>query len=339
MANTSMNVSESSFASILGVEGYLIILSVLLLVFVPVQIILNVITVAGLCTGKEFKKVRSQRNVMIFMSAMGLMSVTTVMMLAIAEYLFLHHQKSIGVIFCHAGSFFYYINLTMRNILLAVFSVTVFLIVKYGHKKVNVLYLNISLVVLVGIVLVLGIQYFIPSAVDYSSQFDGILCVARFKLGGYVGVGVAVMLTDIPCRIIFIVVIIATLAFVKKRGKMLSEDRNLKLAMVKLTVLLIILNIVVSLGNYIALVPVLVLPNVEDSTDFAAVAIFRQVKDFIFTGVSAILAPLLMIAVFKPLRTAIKMVLQRCCMIPGGKPKATMNSTITPGTYSIDNVN
>ena len=333
--NISGNVSiVFPFASVLGVQGYTAMVTVLLVLLVPPQLFLSIITIAGLCAGKEFRKIKAQRNIMIGIGATGFTSSMILIMFAIAEYLFLHHHKEAGVVFCHGATLFYHIYVAMGNILLASLSVTVFITIKHGHQKIKVTYLNIALVVMFVIVLLLGIVYFFPSAVDYSSQFDGVLCLPNPSPSGYAGIGIALALTDIPSRIISIAVVIASVVFVKKHSSTLTGDNRLKIAMVKFTVLLVILNIVVFITSYVALIPFFLFATFQDQMDFTGLAIFRQLIDFILPSVPAIITPLMMMAVFKPLRAVIKTLLSscRCGDTDGKKKESHLTSTNTAGT-------
>ena len=309
----NVTVTEIPFASVLGVQGYTAMVTVLLILFVPPQLFLSIITIAGLCAGKGFKKIKAQRNIMIGIGATGFTSSMILIMFTIAEYLFLNHHKEAGVVFCHGFSLFYYINGTMRIILLATLSVTVFITIKHGHQKIKVTYLNIALIVMFVIVLLLGIVNFFPSAVDFSFQLDGVLCVAKPRPGGYAGIGIALVLVDIPSRIISIAVVIASVVFVKKHSNTLIEDNRLKIAMVKFTVLLVIINIIVFVANYGAVIPFFFLTNNQDELNFTGIAILRQMINFILPSVPAVITPLMMMAVFKPLRAAIKRLLFSCC--------------------------
>ena len=86
--NTTTVSDPPTFASILGVEGYYAVVSVLLATLVPAQLFLSVITIVGLCVGKEFKQFKLQRALMIAMVAMGFVSAISVVMFSIAKYLF-----------------------------------------------------------------------------------------------------------------------------------------------------------------------------------------------------------------------------------------------------------
>ena len=339
--NISENVTETElpFASVFGVQGYTAFVTVLVVLLVPPQLFLSIITIAGLCAGKEFRKIKAQRNIMIGITTMGFVSSMVVIMYAVAEYLFLHHHKEAGVVFCHGATLFHHIYATMRNILLASLSVTVFITIKHGHQKIKVTYLNIALVVMFVIVLLLSIMYFFPSAVDFSFQFDGVLCLPNPSPSGYAAIGIALALTGIPPRIISIAVVIASLVFVKKHSSTLTGDNRLKLAMVKFTVYVVILNIVVFVANYGALIPFLLLATFQDQLDFTGLAIFRQLIDFILPSVPAVITPLMMMAVFKPLRAAIKTLLfSYCCGNTDRNKESHLTSTNTPGASSTQDV-
>ena len=335
--NVTVTVTELPFASVLGVQGYTAMVTVLLVLLVPPQLFLSIITIAGLCAGKGFKKIKVQRNLMIGNTVMGFVSIISIVMFVIAEYLFLHHHKEAGVMFCHGGALFYHVNAGMRNVFLATLSVTVFITIKHGHQKIKVTYLNIALFVIFVIVLLLGIVYFFPSAVDYSFQFDGVLCVANLRPAGYAGVGIALALVDIPSRIISIAVVISSLVFMKKHSSTLIGDNRLKIAMVKFTVLLVILNIVVFVANYVSLIPFLLFATFQDQLDFTGLAVYTQLISFLLPSVPAVITPLMMMAVFKPLRAAIKtLLISYCCGDTDCKKELT--STNTPGTSPTQDV-
>ena len=314
VGNISGNVTtEFPFASVLGVQGYTAFVTVQLVLLVPPQLFLSIITIAGLCAGKEFRKIKAQRNIMIGNAVMGFVSVIHMVMFVIAEYLFLHHHKEAAVVFCHGGTLFSHINASMRNVFLATLAVTVFITIKHGHQKIKLRYLNIALVVMFVIVLLLGIVYFFPSAVDYSFPFDGVLCVANVRSGGYAAIGIAIALTGIPPRTISIAVVIASLVLVKKHSSTLTGDNRLKIAMLKFTVLLVILNIVVFVANYGALISLILFDTFQYQLDFTGLAVYRQLIALLLPSVPAVITPLMMMAVFKPLRTAIKTLLFSCC--------------------------
>ena len=331
VGNISGNVTtELPFASVLGVQGYTAFVSVLLVLLVPPQLFLTIITIAGLCAGKEFRKIKPQRNIMIGNTVMGFVSAIRMMMFVIAEYLFLHHHKEAGVVFCHGGALFSHISAGMRNVFIATLAVTVFIMIKHGHQKIKLRYLNIALVVMFVIVLLLGIVYFFPSAVDYSSQFDGVLCVANVRPGGHASIGIALALVDIPSRIISIAVVIASLVLVKKHSSTLTGDNRLKIAMLKFTVLLVIVNIVVFVANYVALIPFLLFATFQDQLNFTGLAVYRQLITFLLPLVPAVITPLMMMAVFKPLRAAIKTLLFSCCCGDTVQKKAHQKSQEDP---------
>jgi hypothetical protein len=266
---------------------------------------------------------------MIGIAAMGFVSSLTVLMFAVAEFLFLSHRKQAGVVICHAATLFYHINISSRNCLLATLSIIVFIVIKYGHQKIKILYLNIALVVVVLVVILLGLPYFFPSAVNNSFQIDGVICLPSPRPPGYVGIGLAVAITDIPTRIIAIGVVIASIVFVKKHGKSLAKEKRLKIAMVKFTGLLVILNIVVFVATYIALAPFLFLSSFQDHLGFKGLTIFRQLIDLILPSLPPIVTPLMMMAVFKPLQTAIKRIgYQLCCESMDSPSEETQTTSI-----------
>ena len=339
--NISENVTtESPMASVLGAQGYTALNSVLLALLVPPQLFLSILTIAGLCTGKTFRKIKAQRNLMISIAAMGFVSSTTEILLATSEYLFVYRKKEAGVIFCHGTSWFYYLNASMRICLLAALSMTVYITVKHGPQKIKSTYINIVLVVIIAIVLILSFPYFIPTAISYQDPFDGVICFAQPSTLGYVGIGLAIVIVDVPAHVVAVGVVIATLVFARKHGNLLTEFKELKMAMTKLTTSLIILNIIVTAANYISFIPFIVLVTGTSQLNFTSFVIATEMSYYFSQSTSAIVSPLVMMVVFKPLRQNTKKVLLTLCCRDTHKTEKSLTSpsesTCTPKTFSTD---
>ena len=233
--NFSQNATtESPLASALRQQGYTALVSALLVLLVPPQLFLSILTIAGLCTGKAFRKIKAQRNLMISIAAMGFVSSATKVLYAIAEYLFVHSKKEAGVIFCHAAVLSYYFNTTMRAALIATLSVTVYITVKHGYKKIKSIYLYIALVILLVIVLLFGIQFALPFANSFNDPLDGVICSNKRSILGYIGLGLGIAMLYIPTHIATVGVTIATFVFAKKHYNLLTKSKELKVAMVKI---------------------------------------------------------------------------------------------------------
>ena len=337
--NISENVTtESPMASVLGVQGYTALVSVLLVLLVPPQLFLSILTIAGLCTGRTFRKIKAQRNMMINIALMGFVSSATEVMLAISEYLYVHGKKEAGEIFCHAASWFFYFNASMRICLLASLSMTVYITVKYGPRKIKMMYVNIALVTIIAIIFILSFPHFVPTAISYHDPFDGVICFAHPSPLGYVGIGLAIFIVDIPAHVVSIGVVIATLVYARKHGNLVSEFKELKMALTKLTTCLIILNIVVTVANYLPFTPFIVLVTGHNQFDFATLVIVTEFSYYISQSTSAIVSPLVMIVIFKPLRKNTKKVLLKMCCRDSCKTENGMKSptTSTPNTLSTD---
>ena len=330
--NFSQNATaENPIASVLGVQGYIALNSVLLVLLIPPQLFLSILTIAGLCTGKTFRKIKAQRILLISIAAMGFVSSATEVLLATAEYLFLKGKEEAGVIFCHATALSYFFNTTMRVALLASLSVTVHITVKYGPQKIKTTYLYIALAVILVVVILLGFPHTIPFANSFNEPLDGVICSNRPLTIGYIGLGLAVAMVHIPARTITIGVVIATLVFVKKHHTSLRlsiDFKELKMALVKLLSCLITLNIIVSIGNNITFIPFII--NATRNTgiiDVTGLAITTEFSYIFSQSASAIGTPLLMMAVFKPLRKGTKKILLKLCCCKTEK-NITSSSTI-----------
>ena len=294
----NVTVTELPFASVLGVQGYTAMVTVLLVLLVPPQLFLSIITIAGLCAGKEFKKVQAQRNIMITIAATGFISSTAVLCFTSASYCFLHNHTQAGVVFCHGGALFSHINFEVRNLLLVTLSVTIYIIIKHSLKQIKVKYLNIALGLMLPYVLIPGVVYVIPPAIDASLQFDGILCRYQFSPGGYVGGVASVFLIDAPARIISVAMVIATILFIRK-SEIISK-KQIKVSMVKFCTLLLVMNLISWVCGWVGLGPIF--PDIDQN-----VLLFLILyNSFPLNSILGIATPLLMICTFKPLRKSIK---------------------------------
>ena len=332
--NVSHNVTtRSPVASVLGVQGYIALNSVLLVLLVPPQLFLSILTIAGLCTGKTFRKIKAQRIIMINIALMGFVSSATEVMLAISEYLFVHGKKEAGEIFCHVFSLFYYFNTTMRVALLASLSVTVHLTVKHGAQKIKSAFLYIALVIILVVVLLLGLPYVIPQAISFNDPLDGVICSNKPSILGYIGLGLGTAMVHIPARTTTIGVVIATLVFVKKNHTSLrrsTDFKEIQMALVKLLSCLIILNIIVSIGNNITFIPFIIYATRNSEIiDVTGIAITTEFSYIFSQSASAIGTPLLMMVVFKPLRKGTKKILLKlCCCKTDHEKNIKSSSTI-----------
>ena len=302
VGNISGNVTIAfPFASVFGVQEYTAMVTVLLVLLVSPQLFLSIITIAGLCAGKDFKKIKVQRNLMIAITAMGFISSITVVMLAIAEYLFLNHHKEAGVVFCHGSYLFRHIDYGLRDIFMVFFSFSVFIVIKHGQSKLRSIYINIALFILISIVLFLGIIYVVPWAISFSFPLDGVFCFPLISKGGLAGAILTLVLINIPERICSLGIVFAIIVFVKKHSTALAENEKLKRAIVKFVAMIVILNAIIVVG--------IILPIVISwiaAVDVATSVVFLHLLFFLLPSTPAIAIPLMMIAVFKSLRVAIK---------------------------------
>ena len=326
--NLTMNTTSVSdpptFASILGVEGYYAVVSVLLATLVPAQLFLSVITIVGLCVGKEFKQFKLQRALMIAMVAMGFVSATSVVMFSIAEYLFLNRNTEAGAVFCHGGVLFRRLDFWLRDVLLVFFSVLVFIVIKYGRQKVRVAYFSIALLLVVSPILIVSIVYLFPSVLNFSSlPLDGVVCRSQGLLASYASLLVLFILTSIPPRVISVGIVIAILVFVKQHSDTLDENKKFKVAVLKFLAIVTIMNallIVRFILDFLHFMSLFVRFNDHET----AFVVISHLVHFVLPSVPAIITPLLLMVVFKPLTAAIKtLLLPSCCECSNSQENGT----------------
>ena len=307
--NTTTVSDPPTFASILGVEGYYAFVSVLLATLVPAQLFLSIITIVGLCVGKEFKQFKLQRALMIAIVAMGFVSATSVVMYSIAEYLFLNRNTEAGAAFCHGGLLFGYLDYMLRDVFLVFFSVLVFIVIKYGRQKVRVAYFSIALLLVVSTILIVSIVFLFPSVLNYSLPFDGVVCYPQAPLASYASLAVLSTLTSILLRAISVGIVIAILVFVKQHSDTLDENKKFKVAVLKFLAIVTIMNILL----IVQFILQFVVPPLF-SVNETAFIVNAHLVYFLLPNVPAIITPLLLIVVFKPLTAAIKtLLLPSCC--------------------------
>ena len=337
LSNISENLTtEDTLGSALRQQGYTALYSVLLILLVPPQLFLSVLTIAGLCTGKTFRKIKAQRNLMILMAGMGFVSSVSELMLVIAEYLFVHGFKELGVIFCHGASWFINLSGGMRMFLLTALSVTVYIILKHGHKKIKSILFYISLVGMLMVVIILGIPHLVPAALNFSTPLDGAICFVNPSPAGYAVIGLN-LLVGIPVRCIMIGGVVASVVFVKRHHTTISEHKQLKMAMIKLAACLITLHVILTIANYIIFTPfIIILVAAKNQINVQGVGILTIFSHFISLSTSAIATPLAMMIVFKPLQKETKrMLFMMCCRDIDKKSNAHSNtSTSTPHSAS-----
>ena len=321
MQNISVNVTTNTttvsdpqmFASILGVEGYYAVVSVLLATLVPAQLFLSVITIVGLCVGKEFKQFKLQRALMIAMVAMGFVSATSVVMFSIAEYLFLNRNTEAGAVFCRGGVLFRSLDYLLRDVLLVFFSVLVFIVIKYGRQKVRVAYFSIALLLVVSPILIVSIVVLFPSLFNFSLPLDGVVCRSKGSLANYASLTALHILTSTPPRVISVGIVIATLVFVKQHSNTLDENKKFKVAVLKFLAIVTIMNALLIVRFILDFLHFMSLFVRFDDYETAFIVISHLVH-FVLPNVPAIITPLLLIVVFKPLTAAIKtLLLPSCC--------------------------
>ena len=306
--NTTTVSDPPTFASIFGVEGYYVVVSVLPATLVPAQIFLSVITIVGLCVGKEFKQFKLQRALMIAIVAMGFVSATSVVMYSIAEYLFLNRNTEVGAAFCHGGVLFRYLDYMLRDVLLVFFSVLVFIVIKYGRQKVRVAYFSIALLLVVFPILIVSIVLLFPSVLTYSLPIDGVVCCSQASVATYTSLAVLSTLTSILLRVISVGIVIATLVFVKQYSDTLDENKKFKVAVLKFLAIVTIMNALLIVKFLLQFV----LPLLDRVNETAFIVIAHLVY-FLLPNVPAIITPLFLIVVFKPLTEAIKTLLLTSC--------------------------
>ena len=139
-------------------------------------------------------------------------------------------------------------------------------------------------------------------------------------------------LTNIPLHVISAGIVIAILVFAKQHSARdtLGENKKFKVAVFKFMGIVTIMNgLFIVQGILLFVVPLLVRVN---ETAFIVIA---HLVYFVLPNVPAIITPLLLMVVFKPLTAAIKtLLLPSCCESPNFQEKGAQITTINSGGSS-----
>ena len=229
----------------------------------------------------------------------------------IAEYFFLHRNTETGAAFCHGGLLFRCLDYVLRDVLLVFFSVLVFIVIKYGRQKVKVAYFSIALLLVVSPILIVSIVVLFPSVLNFSvpGPLDGVVCRSQGSLASNASLLVLSILISIPPRVISVGIVIAILVFVKQHSETLDENKKFKVAVFKFLAIVTIMNALLIVCFILEFIPI---PLVRvNETAFVVIA---HLVYFVLPNVPAIITPLLLMMVFKPLTAAIKtLLLPSCC--------------------------
>ena len=306
-SNNSSEVPE--FGTTFEVNSYLAVNSCLLVFIAVPGLLLNgllVITLAGLMAKKQG---RAQWIILLNIALAGLVTTLGSGTLSVSRLFLINKEQESAEWVCRVSQAAFHISIAIRTASLAVLSVIVFIIIKHGMSKVKLYPLTAAIIILWMIVVISGIPYLTP-AYEYEAFRNGILiCDTTLTRVAYAHISLSILFIDIPGRFISVFTVIAAAIHVKRRS--VRDYNPIKKSFFRFSVVLLCINILVALVNIIATLGyVLPIGTSED----VAVLVWLNSTINIAICLPAVVVPVLMMIIFKPIRNAVKSLLtcRRC---------------------------
>ena len=304
-SNNSSEVPE--FDTSFAVNNYLAINSCLLVFFAFPGLLLNgllMVTLAGLIAKKQG---RAQWIILLNIAIAGLVTILGLGTLSLSRLFLINNVQDGAEWVCRLSQAAFHISISIRTASVAVLSVVVFIIIKHGLSKVKLYPLTAAIIILWVIVVISGIPYLTP-AYEYEAFRNGILiCDTKFTRAAYAHISLSIAFIAIPGRCISVFTVIAAAIHVRRRT--ITDYSPIKKAFFKFTVVLLCINILILFANIIGTIGFM-LPMGED----VSVSVWLSLTVHIAIILPAVVVPVLMMIIFKPIWNSVKGLLlcRRC---------------------------
>ena len=328
-SNNSSELPE--LATSFEVNSYLALNSCLLIFFALPGLILNGLVAVALAGELAKKQGRAQWIILLNISLAGLVTTLTLGAVSTSRLLLFNNVQESAVWLCRVSHAAFHISIAIRTVSLALLSVVVYIIIKHGLSKVKLLPLIAAIVILWVVVVLTGIPYLTP-AYQYEVFRKGILvCDTVFTSAAYAHLVISILFIDIPGRLISICTVIAAVVHVKRST--VTDFSPIKRSLLRFTVVLLCINILILLTNIVGTLG-FVLPVGAD----VAVLVWLNLAVNIAVVLPTVVVPVLMMILFKPIRSAVKGLLtcRRCRALAHGElsTSRTAESKEVPSTTS-----
>lgn len=295
--------TQQPLAGILGSSGYLIMYSLSLTVICPVQLILNGLTMSTLLVNTSFKTIPSQRNILISITAVGMLTGLGLACFSTAGILLTLGAAEAGSGMCSSAQFLFHTGILTYNLLWVTLTVVVFIGVRWGAKKVKPTPLSVAIIAIWIVGAASGISYFMPI---YGFDNSDTVCIAHVTPPAYIHQAIVTVAVGLLAHFTVVVVVTAVVVYAKcSKDKKNSELRD---AMVIFIGLLLIVNLVALEVNLFAIL----LFAFNPSASLSDLVSFQLLATNLLQGLPGIVTPLLMVATFKPVRESMKNILTHC---------------------------
>ena len=304
-SNNSSELSE--FASSFEVNSYLASYSCLLIFLALPGLILNGLVAVALVGELAKKQGRAQWIILLNISIAGMVTTLTSGSVSVSRLILFNNVHEGVEWLCRLSQAVFHISIGIRTVSLALLSVMVYIIIKHGLSKVKLAPLIASVVILWVVVVLSGLPYLTP-AYQYEPFRNGILvCDTTFTSSAYAHIGLSVLFIDIPGRLIGICTIVATAVHVKRNT--VSDYNPIKRSLVRFSVILLCINILILFTNMIG-----TLGFVLPMGAYVSVLVWLSLIINVAIFLPAVVVPILMMVLFKPIWSAVKGLLmcRRC---------------------------
>ena len=296
-SNNSSKLPE--LATSFEVNSYLALNTCLLIFFAIPGLILNGLAAVALAGELAKKQGRAQWIILVNLSLAGLAKTLTLGAVSISSLSLFNNVQDSAEWLCRFTQAIFDISIAICTVSLALLSVVVYIIIKHGQSKVKLFPLIAAIVILWVVFVLTGIPYFTP-AYQYEAFRKGILvCDTTLTTVAYVHIGLSVLFIDTPARLISIVTIIAAAVHVKRNT--VTELSPIKRSFLRFSVIMLLINILTLFAN-IGVSLAFVLPMGAD----VAVLVWLRLTANIVIVLPTLVAPVLMMVLFKPIRSAVK---------------------------------
>ena len=295
----SNNSSDNSYL----VSSYLAVNAVSLILFVLPGLILNglvAVALAGEITKKQ--QGRAQWIILLNISLAGLVTTLSLGALSVSRLFLVNNVQEGAAWLCRIGFSAVHISISIRTASLALLSVVVYIIIKHGLSKVKLAPLIVSVAILWLVVVLTGLGYWTP-AYHFEPFRDGILaCDATFTSSAYAHISLSILIVDIPGRLISVCTIIAAVVHIKRRT--VTDYNPIKRSFLRFSIILLCINILILITNVVGTVGFIFAVGAHNS-----VLIWLTLAVYVAIFLPAIVVPVLMMILFKPIWFAVKGVL------------------------------
>ena len=329
-ANLTNTTSPPPFAEIISIPGYYAIALFFLLVIVPIQLGLNGSTILGLFASPTFRKAVVQRILLLGLTVAGLINSLSIFFYSVTVLAAVVRQEpsdsNHGL--CLFSFCLFYIGTQIRYLYWATTAVVLFIIIRHGVEKVKTIPLTVTMVIMALIVVVSAVPFFKLTPLYFLVNLDGVLCFPfPVDATGIAYIAVVYMPMGLVAPLLAIAMLIATLVCVKKNT--ISGNKLVNRAMVKLAVLLLTIAIVILVASTFF----------EILIGYAGFQIHVilvwsfVVSAVVLLALPEIVIPVVMIAVFKPIRDAIWNMVTWKCVRTAMKERTSQTGSTNTGVF------